>query len=295
MCVGAQKCGTTSIKNYLAEHPEVSSHIQPEFIYFTNDQEYRRRFEDVVREQFYPSPPHAGTKLIAKYVSMSWSEKALERLQQHNPDCQLLLLVREPVARAYSSYNMERQRTGLSRSFSELRTIIEEKRHEDPMYRSFIRHGLYIEQWRVLTRYFPPSHIQVELFENLSQSPVPLCQKLFDAIGVDSSFTPSPRVHNATTQHRSKLLAHALTAVRRHRTLINAVKRVMPYGTFRKIVDSVVKLNASRTRFESMDSNMREYLTDFYAPFNEQFAEETGVDLSLWQVPRSDAYAQGQK
>ena len=45
MIIGAQKAGTTSLKNYLGEHPELQTHPQKEFGYVWDDKEFNQGFE----------------------------------------------------------------------------------------------------------------------------------------------------------------------------------------------------------------------------------------------------------
>lgn len=42
--IGAQKAGTTSLKNYLGEHPQINTHTTKEFSYFYDDEEYNAGF-----------------------------------------------------------------------------------------------------------------------------------------------------------------------------------------------------------------------------------------------------------
>src|SRR5678809_829657 len=118
MIIGAQKAGTTSLQNYLNEHPEILGHPQIEFGYFKDDKTYENGYEKEFARHFTSGSVNTAKAVIAKNTGMYDSDKALERLQQHNPDCKLVFIVREPVSRAYSSYSMEKFNGWLKRDFS---------------------------------------------------------------------------------------------------------------------------------------------------------------------------------
>jgi len=49
MIIGAQKAGTTSLKNYLGEHPEICTHERIEFMFFVNEQEYKQGYKKIFK------------------------------------------------------------------------------------------------------------------------------------------------------------------------------------------------------------------------------------------------------
>ena len=104
MIVGGHKCGTTSLKEYLGAHPEVATHPQLEFTAFSQ-KDYSPGRE---REELGTLLDDAGERLaLAKHAGLYAEPFSLDRLREAAPDCRILLILRDPVARARSAFRME--------------------------------------------------------------------------------------------------------------------------------------------------------------------------------------------
>ncbi|MYF98551.1 sulfotransferase, partial [Candidatus Poribacteria bacterium] len=108
MIVGSQKSGTSSLLRYLAQHPEIYAHPQPEMTYFLHDHEYEKGFKSAYNKYYSECPDN--NRLIAKNVMVMCSPERIQRIYEHNPEMHLVVLLREPVARAYSAYWWARRR-----------------------------------------------------------------------------------------------------------------------------------------------------------------------------------------
>jgi len=230
MIIGAQKAGTTSLQNYLNEHPEILGHPQIEFGFFKDDAMYANGYEKEFSRHFTAGNINTAKAVVAKNTGMYDSEKALERLRQHNPDCKLVFIVREPVSRAYSSYSMEKFNGLLTRDFSEIKDVIEEKRFDDMMYRFFIRLGLYSEFLKSIYKFFPENQVKIVLFEKLGKDPAGVCREIFQWLNIDPSFTPSTeKEYNKTQKPKSVLVSNILMRLRSNDNVIKKVaKKVLP-------------------------------------------------------------------
>ena len=108
--VGAAKAGTTSVYDELARHPAIYmspmkephyfSRIQPSperaafFPHVTDEDEYMALFDGVTEERLVGE---ASTSYL-------WDASAAERIQSVAPEASILIMLRNPVERAYSQY-----------------------------------------------------------------------------------------------------------------------------------------------------------------------------------------------
>ena len=100
LCIGAQKSGTTSLINYLNQHPDIfMQNGEPHFfdtaeLTETNIIKYENTFNTC--------------KLIIgeKSPSYNYLQYAIDRIYNYNPNMKLILILREPISRAFSQYNM---------------------------------------------------------------------------------------------------------------------------------------------------------------------------------------------
>ena len=106
--VGFQKCGTTSLFRYLDMHPLCLGTVKKEPLLFTS--KYKPDFNKWDMLSLFVS-----RRLLTKNRKMllfeatpdyAFQEKVAERLFRYNPKAKLIVLVREPVSRAISEYNM---------------------------------------------------------------------------------------------------------------------------------------------------------------------------------------------
>jgi len=285
MIIGAQKAGTTSLQNYLNEHPEILGHPQIEFGFFKDDAMYANGYEKEFSRHFTAGNINTAKAVVAKNTGMYDSEKALERLRQHNPDCKLVFIVREPVSRAYSSYSMEKFNGLLTRDFSEIKDVIEEKRFDDMMYRFFIRLGLYSEFLKSIYKFFPENQVKIVLFEKLGKDPAGVCREIFQWLNIDPSFTPgTEKEYNKTQKPKSVLVSNILMRLRSNDNVIKKVaKKVLPYKVFTRLGTFLIESNKSSERTKPISPEIKEYLQRFFAPYNKELEELAKIDLNGWR------------
>lgn len=101
LCIGVQKSGTTSLINYLTQHPDIF--MKPMECHFFDTKEPTeleiQKYEDTFTTD----------KLIVgeKTPSYNYLYFAMDRIYNYNPNIKLILILREPISRAYSQYNMK--------------------------------------------------------------------------------------------------------------------------------------------------------------------------------------------
>jgi len=105
MIVGAAKAGTSSLLHYLAQHPQIytHTHTRPEMTYFTNEEEFQAGYEAAYRKYFGKDVPEQKV-LLAKDALLMTRQAGLQRLHDHNPYVFVVVILRNPVERAYSGY-----------------------------------------------------------------------------------------------------------------------------------------------------------------------------------------------
>ncbi len=114
---GTQKGGTTALDAYLREHPEVCMANAKEVHFFNDGPRFSGGDPDYspYHAYFSPEPAH---KVIgeATPIYMYW-ETAPRRIWEYNPNMKLIVLLRNPIARAFSHWNMETRRSSETLSF----------------------------------------------------------------------------------------------------------------------------------------------------------------------------------
>jgi hypothetical protein len=103
--VGAQKAGTTSLFEYLRAQPEqIHLHLVKEVMDFSNPSLSLKLIEKNLPSYFKSYNSNSGIKGIADVRSLFMAEISAKNIYEHNPQAKIVVLLREPVERAISSF-----------------------------------------------------------------------------------------------------------------------------------------------------------------------------------------------
>jgi len=196
LIIGAQRSGTTSLFNYLVQHPHVLPPLGKEIHYF--DLHYANGLR-WYRGRFPYSYRLRGGALTLDASPYYLVHPRVPRLAaQLLPQVKLIALLRNPIDRALSQYQHEFRDGRESLSFAEaiekepVRLAGEEERLlNDPHYYSVSHHrhsytlrGLYIKQLRRWMEHFPRSQLLVLQSERLFRDPAATTAVVYDFLGL---------------------------------------------------------------------------------------------------------------
>lgn len=176
LVVGAQKSATTAIGSCLRQHPEICMANRSEVHFFDDEELFGSSSVDygVYHSFFRPGAMHKAVGEVTP-IYMYWFDSA-KRIWSYNADMKIIFSLRNPIDRAYSHWNMERNRGKEVRSFREAIDGEEAAcRVSLPLQNrvhSYVSRGYYSEQIRRLLTYFPPSQLMAIKFEEWIDSPV---------------------------------------------------------------------------------------------------------------------------
>lgn len=213
MIIGAEKSGTTSLYQYLRQHPDVLPSVEKEIDFFDLEYDqgvdwYLAHFPPVLEQTI----PHAQRWLTGETsANYLYSDIAPERVFQNFPHIKLAVILRNPIDRTVSRYNMMVRNGVEQRS---LETAIQEEIAliQDAIARSG---DDQIIPWRVLNRcrhvgnslyyyhlqrwlsLFPSEHLFVLKSEELFTQPAQALSHLYSALGLSSHTIQAYPKHNS--------------------------------------------------------------------------------------------------
>jgi len=176
MIIGVQKAGTTALKIYLLQHPDIW--MSKDEIHYFDTQPFRG-------DRWYLNHFQRMDKFVGeKTPGYIYHEHAVKHLAKLCPDTKLIVLLRNPVSRAYSEYKMLRLNGYYHESFEQV-VFKDGEIFERP---AVIRRGLYVEQLKRLYKYFNKNQILVLKAEDLHNNKQEVVNQVTDFIGA-SRFT----------------------------------------------------------------------------------------------------------
>lgn len=286
MIAGAPKSGTTSLKEYLAQHPRIRTHEQREMPFFTSDEEYARGWDEM-SAVYFPSP--SGEELwIGKSVALMYSDDGLVRLRNHNPGVHVVVSLREPVERAYSEYWYARRRGWEdARTFEgALRGVEARAGPVDPEDRrpDYLARSRYAPRIRALHEHFSASHVHVLLLDELRRDPQAVCTDLFRLLpGVDPSVAlRREESRNTSAFPRWELPVRLLASGRTLPWIRSTIRRLLGPRRAHRARNWLQGLLEADFSPPPMRPETKERLTEEFQSWNLELGHILGRDLKEW-------------
>lgn len=157
LVIGTQKGGTSALASFLREHPEVCmGGPRKELHYFDSSklppiEEYHR--------SFLVEPQH---RVVGEATpSYMFMPRAIPRIHKYNPGLKLIVLLRDPIARSYSNWNMARMRLQWPEKFDVKEIMDAHLNGGDPKKGFILARSLYFEQIRRVFDHFPREQVLI--------------------------------------------------------------------------------------------------------------------------------------
>jgi glycosyltransferase involved in cell wall biosynthesis len=213
--VGVPKAGTSSIGYYLNRHPDIYVSPLKEPFYFSTDicekdftADYRRRatlnLKRYLKHNPLPKRHIAHITDLSDYLELfrevtnekavgelstgyMYSSMAAENIFKFNPDAKIVMVLRQPVERAYSHYCMH-VRDFMQFNYDFLSALnVDVNTIEKGWGRShlYVELGLYFKQVQRFLEIFPENQVKIILYDDLLQSPVKFMEELYTFLGVN--------------------------------------------------------------------------------------------------------------
>jgi hypothetical protein len=282
---GTSKAGTTSLFNYLAEHPRVSAATTKETRFFL-DGDYplqsELRFGKDDTNAYFGLFPEKKEDMRAWRLEATpdylYSPGTARRIREALPNVRLIFLLREPVSRLISFYRFGQTMGEVPQRMS-FDDFVQVQRDNDegdvrlewrhPAFHA-LRHGRYSGYLQPFLEVFGRSCIHVDFHENLRRAPLEAMRGICRFAGIDSTFyedysfgvankgvtVRSPGLHNVYWRTKQKIRSRMQSAPR-----IRAVLRRIG-ARMDAIYDQANVTVASRI---SMSSSTADYLRSYYS------------------------------
>lgn len=287
--IGAQKAATTSLYKYLNEHPDIFMPAVKENHFFVEERIYKQGVEHFHR--FYQN--YASEKLIGgAYVHMLSSKEAPERVFNYNDNAKLLVMLRNPIDRAYSAYHFaikngwespkvsfmdafELQEQRLSGNFTEKTDL------------SYFDGGLYAKHLTNWFKCFNKDNVLIVLDSDFISDSTLQMKKVFNFLSVSESVEiNTDNRYNKSGDVRLKSLHHFLR--NKESRFRRNVGKILPFGlkTFYRhhILSSIDKFNKTEKKYQPLSFEDREILFKYFEQDLKDLSALMDADVyELWK------------
>ena len=198
LVIGAQRAGTTTLHALLRQHPDLCLPLEKEAPFFTVPQLWPLGLDGFVKRYFPASGPDVVRGKVTPQYMMGAvavpTHEVAERVAQELPRVKIVAVLRDPVTRAHSQWQLSVRRGLERRSFEEsVRELLTAKmltkgRERPTETNSYVAQGEY---GRILTAWrerFAAEQIHVEYTDDLQSCPQKVLERVQQFVGV----TPMP-------------------------------------------------------------------------------------------------------
>jgi len=281
--IGAQKSGTTSLKFYLNQHPDIympKSRIN----FFDKPKNYSKGIKWYEKNFDCCNSENCIGEKTTEYLH-PFSKIVSERIFNTLPNVKLIALLRNPVERAYSHYWHNRINGLEPLSFEKALKLEEERIKLDyeiynrkmALY-SYKYRGKYIEHIKRFAHFFKKEKMLFLLTDNLKNHREETLIKVFRFLGVKENIHINdlserliggyPRSYSLAELQNNKLVEKFTFKLKS--------REINPIRNFIK------KINYKKEK-PLMKESTRNYLYEYFRHYNEDLADFLRIDLGNWK------------
>ena len=225
---GTSKAATTSIFNYLSDHPQVTPAKVKQTNYFLDEEtQANLKLHSSVKyqsdaanyEDFYISDGPTKFKLEASPDYM-YSEEARNRLASFSEsrNAKLIFVLRDPVSRFKSWYQFGKQQGSLSQEMSFQEYYEASKNYTGKTNASLLAYesGFYSRYLSKFSEHFGSENLCFYFYEDLKKDPKSFVKDICVSVGLDLSFYDDYdfKHYNKTVKTKNKALYQAYNGLR---------------------------------------------------------------------------------
>lgn len=289
--VGAPKCGTTAMNDFLAQHPEIFIPEIKEVHFFGRDLQFSK---GALRDPRAYEALFAGAAQPRRGEASVWylfSKTAAEEIHAYNPDAKIIVMLRHPADMLYSQHSqfLYNGNEDIQSFRDALAAEPERKRGERIPASAHLPEGLlysetvrYAEQLERYLARFGRDRVHVILYDDFRADLPGTYRKTLQFLGVRDDFAPEFGVVNPNKRARSRRLRAFVQAPP------ESVKRLSRLLFPRSVRQRVMKgLEGANIRYEArppLDPALRAELAERFEPEVAALEQLLGRELP-WHPP----------
>lgn len=197
--IGAMKGGTSALYTMLAAHPRVLPPVRKELHFFNRDADHEQGLAHY--RSMFPLRPLRFGRYVTFEASPSYlpQEKVALRIAEHFPKVLLVAILRDPVERAYSAWNMyhralERPSGSMVPDPRTFEQAVEDELAGRParLQHSYLAMGHYAQNLAPYMRLFPRENLLIFGYQQFAQQPAVVVNTILERWGMEAMDPADP-------------------------------------------------------------------------------------------------------
>ncbi|KAA3617834.1 MAG: sulfotransferase [Calditrichaeota bacterium] len=290
--VGAPKCGTTALVEYLKPHPDVYFPFgQKEINYFGQDLKFGKKRNRKIEEKNYFTfyeKAKCEKRLGDASILNLYSKTAAQEIFNYNPMSKIIIMLRNPVDMMFSHHSqlifnadediidfeqaleMEKERqSGIN--IPKNTFIIDYL-----FYRKLADFAPQVERYLDI---FSQENVHIIIFDDFIKETPSEFKKILQFLKIDYSFTTEFSIVNPNKKSRLKSLQNIL---KHPPKAVLLLKTILPYNIRSIIKQELRKANTKYVKRNPIKDDLRRKLTIEFKPKIKKLEKVISRDLSSW-------------
>jgi hypothetical protein len=286
--VGAPKCGTTSMFEYLKPHPEIF--LAQKEIHFFGADLHDSAYQPDVKEYLDLFAGARSEKRIGDAsVWYLYSETAAKEIKQFSPEARIVIMLRNPVEMIYSLHSQLLYIGTEDEEDFEKAIEAETRQHrrirlwqgiQGAERLHYLEAGQYSEQVIRYLDEFGKQRVKVIMFEDLCENAALVVQETCSFLEVDPTYQTEVSIANPNKKVRSRLLR---SMIDNPPTRVKTLGKSLTTTAYRqKTINLLRRLNTQKVERPPMPPALRTRLQQHFAPDVSRLSRIINKDLSHW-------------
>lgn len=287
ICVGTQKAGTTSLHDILKNHPNIYLPERKEAHFFDIEERFDKGL-DWWMETFFKGD-RTNKKTGAFTPEYLYFKNIPERIKNVlGKDLKIIIVLRQPVKRAYSHYLMSKRRGFETKDFKtalkEEPKRLKENTYFNSNHFSYIDRGLYYNQIKRYVDTFGKENVKVFLFENdIIKNNATTLKTIQEFINVPYVSLDAATKSNQASEPKLKWLRNIIFNKN------NPIKIALGYLPFSedlkfRIASKLNSINQKPTTNKKLnEEDIKEITNTYFINDIEKIEKLLNIDLSIWK------------
>jgi len=293
--VGAPKCGTTAMNDYLKQHPDIYIPGKKELHFFGSDLKFNRPRPTEEEYLSYFSGATCEKRVGEASVWYFYSKLSAAEIKRFCPSASILIMLRNPVDMIYSLHSQFLY-TGHEDIFDfQVAIDAEQDRKrglrvpDSPLLRErlFCKEILFyaevVKYAHQVQRYldiFGRENVLIILFDDFKSDTAGVYRETLRFLGVNEDFQAVLRIANPNRNYRSIVLQRLLST---HSTkIVRCIGKLMPHRQRLAVRQNLRKFNTRYGPRPPMDPKLKRRLQAEFVSEVERLSEVLGRDLTCW-------------
>jgi len=287
--VGAPKCGTTALCNYLNQHPAIFIPDIKEPNFFGKDLSGIKAARDM--NEYLSLFRDADTRISGEGSTWSlYSRTAAREIYEFNPHARIIIMLRNPADVLYSLHNQmlyDGNNEDIEDFGEALRAEADRrkgrripktcKRREALLYSEVVRFADQVERYLSV---FGRHGVHIIIYDDFKADSLASYREVLRFLRVDDSFVPEIKVINPSKHVRSRMLRKFY---KDPPVWTSAIARVLfPQGLRKGIRAGLQNLNTQSVQRPPMDYEIRRKLNAMFSGEVAKLSDILVRDLTEW-------------